>query len=272
MNTIPSFLLALLLATASQVCSATSLRIVVFNTPKGADSIEVAASGQGFLAPVLATSIADPAFITAAPSFLLELPDSPLFYVRAIALGSSLTGRIFPFVLAAAAATVGETGTITLDFAANPLSMTIDQIKDCGDGTVIVPVAFSGGGEFFKEGQVVTLWAGARREAPLATGEVFFAPLVKGTNATILQGLFKVPLSLAKSYLQPGYHALDFRRGAQIPLLIGGSREALLSQSPTSASSNQSGNAAPTTAHPESAPGAYIIVPGTNGRLVRVWK
>jgi hypothetical protein len=261
------FLLCCLFTTAIRPCSATSLRILLFNTPKGADSIEVATSGLGFIAPMLAAAIPDS---KGSAELTIELPDSQRFFVRAIALGSSRTGRVFPFILAAASANVGETGTISLDFAAQPLSMTIGQLRDSGDGTVIVPVRFSGGGEFFKEGQVVDLWAGALTGGRPATGDLYFAPLIKGINATILCAFFRVPSTLARSPLQPGYHALDFQRGSQIPLLIGGPGEASSSRDSTTSPSSFSEDVRLKPMVPEPPPRKYTIVPDANGRLVRI--
>jgi hypothetical protein len=266
MKIIQLVLLHITLATATQHCSANTLTIALRNAPKGADGIEIAASGPGLATPVLARATPGS---SGDAELVLNLPDSPHLFVRAIALGSSRTGRAFPFILAAATEDVETNGpqTIMLDFSARPVTMTIGPIQDSGDGTVVVPVAFSGGGEFFEVGQVVNLWAGAVRTDRLAMGDLFLAPLIRGTTSTILNAFFKVPTSLANSYLQPGYHALNFRLGGEIPLLIGGSQQVGLSGGLTS---TPGADTSPGTARQQAAPGTYIVVIGADGRLVRI--
>jgi len=171
--------------------------------------------------------------------------------------------------------TKGATNTVLLDFNTLPMSITVGQLVDRGDGTVTVPVTFAGGASFFFVDQIVDLWVSSSNTGLVAGGELFLASLVQAKSATAFTASFVIPATLASGLFQVGYHALDFRMGTpEIPLLA---TTYLQQPGLPVAIGFSSAMSMPESAPPEqptvpTAPGTYRVVVGPDGRLTRVFK
>jgi hypothetical protein len=277
--------LAIVVGIVLQLCSGAGVAVLVTNAPKGTSFIEIAADGPNVAAPLLLSATPD---ASGKAAFTLNFAALEGTRVRAIALKARNTDV---FLLAAAGTRVSRTGgaNISLDFARQPISMTIDRIADNGDGTVAVTASFASVGEFFSQGQVVNLWASPTLPKHAATGKLFLATLVPSSllatqpigsgsgesSAAAFEADFRIPKTYASGYLQIGYHGLDFQQNVQIPLLVG----ALYPHVPIGASGvaplleNESSEGSQAVGAPlqsQMLQGTYSVQVGSDGRLVRV--
>lgn len=264
--------IALSLALSVQTCGGANVTVFVENVPKNADSILVAVDTQSSAAPSV-QAIAPDAFGRAILKFALNGTTNGRF--RAIALEHHGTS-IFPFIRAVSAvATKGSVSIVVLDFGSQPPSITIGQLVDLGDGTVAVPVTFTGGGAFFFTDQIVDLWVSPTNTGLIAGGALFLAPLVQAKVVGTFTVSFVIPGNIASGLFEVGYHALDFRMSnPEIPLFTTPYiREFGVQSAIESASSNDKEGSALTTQPPTpNVPGTYRVVVGPGGRLLRIFK
>jgi hypothetical protein len=204
---------ALTLTGLVQVSQGANFTVAVAHIPSQANLVTVLADGGSITSPIGAS--APPGTV-----FQLSLPETTGLRIRAIAI---VTGNYFPQVLAATAATpaAGQAG-ILLDFAAAPLTMTVGEGVDDGEGTVTVPVTFIGAAAFFSAGDVLNLWLSPTLPLRNGAGTRLFAPLSKRPDNSLFQASFAVPRNLLSGagYYQVGFYALDFGLNPGIPLLI----------------------------------------------------
>lgn len=279
--TIPELALGLGFALSMRGCLGASVKLVITNAPIGADSIKIAIDGQGFATPLIESAATD---TNGNAVLVVTVPSHTPSRIRAIALQHHGTS-IFPFIKAVQAAQTNGTPSISivsLNFAAvsTSISITTGQMTDSRDGTVVVPVTFSGGGGFFFAGQVVNLWVSSTNTTLIADGTLFLAPLVQTAPSAPLIASFQIPISLASGVFETGYHALDFRSGGpEIPLLATPKyrlSEPLLetiSATTSQATSNESSVPAAPTPSPVTPgpPGTSRVGIGRGGRLVRIF-
>jgi len=264
--------IALSLAFSLQTCIGANVTVFVENVPKAADSILVAVDTQSSAAPSV-QAIAPNSFGRAILKFALNGTANGRF--RAIALEHHGTS-IFPFIRAVSAvSTTGSVSIVVLDFGTQPPSITIGQLVDMGDGTVAVPVTFTGGGAFFFADQIVDLWVSPTNTGLIAGGMLFLAPLMQAKVVGTFTASFVIPGNIASGLFEVGYYALEFRMSnPEIPLFTTPYIREVGVQSPTvSATSVDKEEPALTTQAPTpNVPGTYRVMVGPGGRLLRIFK
>jgi hypothetical protein len=253
-----------------QMCLGANVKILIANAPTTVDSVLVAIDTQGSAASLVQSATPD---MNGSATVNITLKDTTNGRFRAIGLQHHGTS-IFPFIKAVSAIqTNGGASTVLLDFNTLPISITIGQLVDMGDGTVTVPVTFAGGGSFFFVDQIVDLWVSSANTGLVAGGELFLASLVQAKSATTFTASFVIPATLASGLFQVGYHALDFRMGTpEIPLLATTSLQQTglpLAIGFSSAIGVQH-SAPPRQSIAPAAPGTYRVGVDSGGRLVRI--
>jgi len=259
-------------ALSLQMCLGANVRILIANAPKTVDSVLIAIDTQGSAASLVQSATPD---MNGGAIVNITLKGTTNGRFRAIGLQHHGTS-IFPFIKAVSAIeTNGATSTVLLDFNTLPISITMGQLVDMGDGTVTVPVTFAGGGSFFFADQIVDLWVSSANTGLVAGGELFLASLVQTKSATTFTASFVIPATLASGLFQVGYHALDFRIGTpEIPLLA----TTYLQQTGLplaigfSSAMGVQQSVPPAEPVVPTAPGTYRVVVGPDGRLTRVFK
>jgi len=239
-----------------QSCFGQNVSVVLANTPKSADTLVIAADGLGLRSPIIET--ANPV-VDGNTVVEFMLPKIKKVRFRAIAL-THQGARIFPLILAVVGTeTDGTVSTVPLDFAALPLSIALASPNDSGDGTISVPVLFSGGGAFFSVGEIVNMWVSPQKSGLVADGTLFRASLLGGAGPAQSKAIFKIPRLLAVStgQFQVGYYGLDFRTGPEIPLLV----TSIVGQEPVPSNP-------PQTPSLNWSPGTYRATVGRDSRLV----
>jgi len=263
--------MGLSLAISMQGCFGANVTVLIANAPKNADSVLIAVDRTGSVAPVV-QAIKPNADGGAVIAITLSGTTNARF--RAIAVQHHGTS-IFPFISAAIAVeTKGGINTVLLDFGTQPISITIGQMVDMGDGTLTVPVTFSGGGAFFFVNQIVDLWVSPTNTRLIAGGALFLAPLIQEHSAATFMASFVIPVSIASGIFEVGYHALDFRMSnPEIPLFA--TPYIQLSGLPFAnglSPANGSEQPALTTQPVPIAPGTSRVAVGPGGRLIRVFE
>jgi len=255
-----------------QPCVGANVTVFVENVPKTADSVLVAVDTKSSAAPSV-QAIAPNVWGRATLTFSLKGTTNGRF--RAIALEHHGTS-IFPFIRAVSAvATTGDADTVMLDFGTQAPSIAIGKLVDMGDGTVAVPVTFTGGGAFFFADQIVDLWVSPTNAGLVAGGVLFLAPLVQANVVGTFTASFVIPGNIASGLFEVGYYALEFRMSnPEIPLFTTPYIREVGSQSAVVSTSANDKVEPALTAQPTplNLPGTYQVVVGPAGRLVRVFK
>lgn len=198
------------------ICNARAITVAVMNVPKTAETLEVVADGQGFAAPIIAVVAPNTMDLV---TLQLEVPESDDIRIRVIALREK--GSFFPLIMAAVGGRFRSWDKKALSFGES--SIRLGPMADKGDGTITVPVTFSGFQDFLSEGEIVNLWASTEPPTQNASGQRHIAPLSVGTDESTFQATFQIPnhiFNSTPSYLQVGYYALDLAIAQVIPLLV----------------------------------------------------